>query len=92
MRSATRDGNLRVVLVESDIDPGTFYLFDTQARGASLIVVRDEQIDSTRMSAMKPVELKPVMASPCMVHHPAEGAGDRALPLVVMPHGGPFGS
>jgi len=90
--SSTRDGRLRVVLVESDVDPGSFYLFDTQARGASLIVARDEQIDSQRMSPMKAIELKARdgVALHGFMTLPV-GAGDKGLPLVVMPHGGPFG-
>lgn len=92
MRSSTRDGGMRVVLVESDVDPGSFYLFDTKARGASLIVARDAQIDSTRMSAMKPIELKARDGLPLhgFITLPA-GAVESSLPLVVMPHGGPFG-
>ncbi|MGJ4803840.1 alpha/beta hydrolase family protein [Luteimonas sp. SDU82] len=92
MRSSSRDGRLRVVLVESDVDPGSFYLFDTQARDASLLVARDEQIDSTRMSPMKPIALqaRDGLDLHGFITLPA-GVDGRNLPLVVMPHGGPFG-
>jgi dipeptidyl aminopeptidase/acylaminoacyl peptidase len=92
VRSSTQDASMRVVLVESDVDPGSFYLFDTRAGRASLIVARDEQIDSTRMAAMKPAELKARDGLPLhgFITLPPGGA-DKGLPLVVMPHGGPFG-
>lgn len=92
VRSSTRDGRLRVVLVESDVDPGTFYLFDTRARHAEMIVARDEQIDPRAMSKMMPIELKARdgLALHGFLTLPA-GAGDRNLPMVVLPHGGPFG-
>jgi len=92
IRSSTLDGQLRVVLVESDVDPGSFYLFDTATSNAELIVVRDDQIDSTRMAPMTPIELK---ARDGIVLHgfmtrPA-GSDGKSLPMVVLPHGGPFG-
>ena len=92
MRSSSQDGRLRVVLVESDVDPGTFYLFDTEKRGASMIVARDDQIDSERMSPMKPIELKARdgLALHGFITLPA-GSGGKGLPMVVVPHGGPFG-
>ncbi|MGY1410366.1 MULTISPECIES: alpha/beta hydrolase family protein [unclassified Luteimonas] len=92
VRSSTLDGSLRVVLVESDVDPGSFYLFDTGTANAELLVVRDKQIDSTRMAPMTPIELK---ARDGVVLHGLMtvplGSDGKSLPMVVMPHGGPFG-
>lgn len=92
MRAATHDGKLRVVLVDSDVDPGTFYLFDAATANAEMIVVRDRQIDSTRMARMQPIELE---ARDGLKLHGfitlPPGAEPRSLPMVVMPHGGPFG-
>ena len=92
VRSASRDGKLRVVEVESDVDPGSFYLFDTEARKADLIIARDGQIDSERMSPMKPFELEARDGTSLhgFVTLP-RGADAGSLPMVVMPHGGPFG-
>lgn len=92
VRSSSRGGKLRVVLVQSDVDPGSFYLFDQETVNASLIVARDAQIDSTRMAPMKPIELK---ARDGMALHGfltlPPGSDGKSLPMVVMPHGGPFG-
>src|SRR5690606_15979758 len=67
-------------------------LFDTADMHASLIVARDEQVDSERMSPMRPFELKARdgLALHGFVTTPAGGSG-KAMPMVVMPHGGPFG-
>lgn len=92
VRSSSRDGRLRVVLVGSDIDPGTFYLFDTQAKNADMIAARDEQIDPGAMSPMKSIQLK--SRDGLQLHGfitlPA-GSSGKSLPMVVVPHGGPFG-
>lgn len=92
VRSGSRDGRYRVVLVESDVDPGSFYLFDTQDMRASMILARDEQIDPRRMSPMRPIRLQ---ARDGLELHgfltvPA-GSEGKALPMVVLPHGGPYG-
>src|SRR5690606_32654644 len=92
VRSSTRDGSLRVVLVQSDVDPGSFYLFDTATANAELLVARDEQIDSTRMAPMAPIQLKArdgVALHGFMTVPP--GSDGKSLPMVVMPHGGPIG-
>jgi len=89
--SASKDGRLKVVLAESDVDPGSFYLFDTVAKNADFILARDDAIDVERMSPVKPVEL--VARDGTKLHgfvtSPAQAAGE-PRPMVVMPHGGPF--
>ncbi len=90
--SSTGDGRLRVVLVASDTDPGTFYLFDTATANAELLVVRDRQIDATRMAPMTPIELE---ARDGLAIHGfmtlPRGSDGKSVPMVVLPHGGPFG-
>ncbi|TWT18561.1 S9 family peptidase [Luteimonas marina] len=92
MQSSSRDGRWRVVVAESDVDPGSFYLFDTRGMHANMIIARDAQIDSERMSPMRPIELKSRdgLTLHGFITTPASAAG-KAMPMVVMPHGGPFG-
>ena len=92
VRSGSSDGRYRVVLVESDVDPGSFYLFDTKDMRASLILARDEQIDQQRMSPMRPIRLqaRDGLELHGFVTTPA-GSEGKALPMVVLPHGGPYG-
>jgi dipeptidyl aminopeptidase/acylaminoacyl peptidase len=90
--STTTDGALALVEVTSDRNPGDFYLFDTVAKKASLAMSRRDWIDPEQMSEMRPVSFaaRDGMALHGYVTLP-KGAGDKHLPMVVLPHGGPFG-
>lgn len=90
--SATTDGRLLVVAVESDVDPGSFYLYDTQAKRAAFIFARRMKIDPQAMARTQPIALTARDGLPLhgflTVPRGQEGG---AAPLVVLPHGGPFG-
>ena len=88
--STTNDGHVALVFVNSDVNPGEYYLFDTAQRKADLLVVSREWVDPRRM---RPKEAIEVTARDGLVLHgyltrPA-GAGEH--PLIVLPHGGPHG-
>ena len=90
--SATHDGRIQLLEVASDVDPGGFYLFDTERKQAAFVLARNERIDPRAMSPMRAVSFK---ARDGLELHgyltvPA-GSSGKALPMVVMPHGGPFG-
>ncbi|NUS39500.1 MAG: S9 family peptidase, partial [Lysobacter sp.] len=90
--STTDDGRLALVEVSSDRNPGDFYLFDTVSKKAALVLSRRDWLDPEKMSEKRPFAFK---ARDGMLLHgyvtlPA-GAGDKRLPMVVLPHGGPFG-
>lgn len=89
--SSTRDG--RVVLVEtwSGSNPGDFYVYDTVARKADHLISRSDWIDVERSASVKPIALKARDGLPLhgFLTLPA-GSNGRNLPMVVMPHGGPF--
>ena len=90
--SMTADGRLALVKVYSDRNPGDFYLFDTVAKKASFVVSRRDWFDPDKQAGMEPVTIK---ARDGLGLHgylttPAGSTG-KNLPLVVMPHGGPFG-
>lgn len=90
--STTDDGNIALVRASSDRNPGRFYLFDTQTKKASYLLSRRDWINPEKMAAMKPVELKARdgLAMRGYLTLPP-GKPERGLPLVVLPHGGPFG-
>lgn len=90
--SATRDAATQMLLVTSDTDPGSFYTFDVAGKQADFVLPRRARIDPARMATMQPVSLQARDGLPLhgYLTRPA-GAGDAPLPLVVMPHGGPFG-
>jgi dipeptidyl aminopeptidase/acylaminoacyl peptidase len=89
--STTRDGRLAVAQVWSDRNNGDFYLFETGKGQATLLYSRREWFDPGRVPATRAIELK---ARDGMALHgyltlPLDGG--KRLPLVVLPHGGPFG-
>ncbi len=88
----TRDGNMALVYVYSDRNPGDFYVFDITRKEATHLASRREWVDPERMSAMRPVSL--TARDGRLLHGfltvPA-GSSGKDMPLVVNPHGGPFG-
>ena len=92
LRSVTDDGRLQLVVVSSDRNPGDYYLFDTVSKKAELVLSAAQWIDPARMAPMRPIafdardgtRLHGFLTVP-------RGAEAKNLPLVVHPHGGPFG-
>jgi dipeptidyl aminopeptidase/acylaminoacyl peptidase len=89
--SASRDGRRAVVFVRSDIDPGQYYLFDTQSKHAEFLLASSEWVDPRVLRAREPIELP---ARDGLVLHgyltrPSDAPGP--FPLVVLQHGGPHG-
>jgi dipeptidyl aminopeptidase/acylaminoacyl peptidase len=90
--SSTRDGSVNLVEAWSDGNPGDFYLFDARSKKAGYVISRAEWFDPTRMATMMPVEfaardglqLQGYLTLP-------RGASGKGMPMVVLPHGGPFG-
>lgn len=90
--STTDNGKSALVSTYSDRDPGSFYLFDTVTNKAEYILSRRQWVDPVRMAVVKPVELKARDGVPMRGYLTLPpGKGERNLPLVVYPHGGPFG-
>ena len=90
--SSTKDGRLSLVQVFSDTNPGDFYLFDREAMRASRVIGQREWLMPDEMATMEPIkvpardglELHGYLTRP-------RGTPDDKLPLVVLPHGGPYG-
>ena len=92
LRSTTKDGGQQLVIVSSDRNPGDYYHFDRATRSATLWASRSRWIDPEQMAAMKPIQLN---ARDGLALHGyltvAPGLEASGLPMVVLPHGGPFG-
>ena len=90
--SSTADGKLTLVRTNSDRNPGDFFIFDSAAKKADHLISRRDWFDPSKMAETRPVSfaardgqaLKGYLTVP-------PGADGKNLPLVVMPHGGPFG-
>lgn len=90
--SYTADGKLALVQVSSDRQSDEFYIFDTQAKTAAFLLSTRPWIDPKQRGERRPITvqardgltLKGYLTVPV-------GVEARNLPMVVMPHGGPFG-
>lgn len=90
--SSTDDGSKAVALASSDLEPGTFYLWDAATGKASQLLQRAPWIKPDQMATKRPVEFK---ARDGMTMHgylsmPPGKEEATHLPLVVYVHGGPF--
>ncbi|QBB69778.1 S9 family peptidase [Pseudolysobacter antarcticus] len=90
--SSTRDGSKLLVTVQSDVNPGEFYLFDSASNKLEFLAARRSWVKPEQMAAMEPFELK---ARDGLDLHgyltrPLGKEQAKNLPLVVLPHGGPF--
>ena len=56
--SASRDGHLLIARAQSDVNPGDYYLFDTQAMKAEFLVAKSRWIDPRRMRPKEPFAMK----------------------------------
>lgn len=89
--STTKDGRLALVYTWSERNNGDYYLFDTVAKTADIVYSRREWFDPARAQPTREVELKARDGRKLYGYltRPA-GKENGALPLVVLPHGGPF--
>lgn len=90
--SFTDDGRTALVVARSDRNPGDYYVFDTATKKADLLLSRADWFDPARMAPMRPVRFKARdgrQIEAFLTLPP--GSDGRNLPLVVNPHGGPFG-
>jgi len=90
--SFTKDGHLGVYVVTSDLRPAEFYLYDTNTGKASIIASNATWFKSEDLAVMTPVKFKArdgldingFLSVP-------KGSNGKNLPVVINPHGGPFG-
>ncbi len=91
--NASKDGSKAVVIVESDRDPGSFYLYDAKAKKLSFLLARAPWIKPEAMAVMEPFSIK---ARDGQILHgyltrPPGKEEAKTLPMVVFVHGGPHG-
>lgn len=91
--SSTRDARYKLLLATSDVDPGSFYTYDAEQKRAAFVMARRRTVDPERMSTMQPIALQARDGLPLhgYLAKPRTAAAGAPLPLIVLPHGGPFG-
>ncbi|MDR6840019.1 alpha/beta hydrolase family protein [Pseudoxanthomonas sacheonensis] len=89
--SSTSDGRINLVEAWGDRNPGDFYLFDTVAKKAEYVISKADWFDPAKMATQRAIALPArdglVLKGYLTVPN---GASGKNMPLIVMPHGGPF--
>ena len=91
-QSSTNDETKFIVSTFSDIDPGTVWLFDRKNKNLSTLYTVREKLPRAALSPMKAIRYKSSdgLEIPGYLTLP-KGFPEKNLPLVVLPHGGPWG-
>lgn len=89
--STTEDENVWMVVVSSDVDPGSRYLYDRTTGKAELLYRSRPNLPSEHLAHVKPVRYKARdgMTIPAYLALP-KGVPAKSLPTVMLVHGGPW--
>ncbi|MDQ3712822.1 MAG: S9 family peptidase [Acidobacteriota bacterium] len=89
--SSTKDENLWIISAFSDTEPGSTYLFDRKAKKLTKQYTVREKLPRSALSPMTPIRYKSSdgLEIPAYLTVP-KGVTAKNLPLVVVPHGGPW--
>lgn len=90
--SSTADEMKFVIATYSDVDPGTVWLFDRKTKNLSTLYQVREKLDRSALAPMKAIKYKSSdgLEVPAYLTLP-KGVEPKNLPVVVFPHGGPWG-
>lgn len=86
------DGNLVVFRAFSDVDPGSYYLFDRTTGQAKFLLSNRRWVDPSKMAKMQPIKFE--TRDGLTVHGYLtlpNGPEPKDLPMVLFVHGGPHG-
>jgi dipeptidyl aminopeptidase/acylaminoacyl peptidase len=87
----SRDGNRVLIFSSAADDPGTYYVFDRAARRMETFASPYDGLQSQHFAPVRPVsyQARDGTRIPGYLTLPP-GRPERGLPLIVLPHGGPF--
>lgn len=87
----SRDGNKVLIWSSAPQDPGQYYIFDRAARRMEVFAAPFERLVDQALAEMRPVRYtaRDGLSIPAYLTLPL-GRPAKDLPLIVMPHGGPF--
>lgn len=90
--SFSEDGSTLIFKVKSDRDPGMYYVYDMKAKKIQALFSEAASIAPEKMSARVPMRFTASDGTPLeAILTVPKGASMNNLPMVLMPHGGPFG-
>ena len=87
----SRDRNTVLIWTGGADDPGTYYIFDRKGRRMSPFATPYEKLNGARLAEVEPIRYaaRDGLSIPGYLTLPP-GRSPEKLPLIVMPHGGPF--
>ena len=91
--SGTDDGSKAIALVQADVDPGTFFLYDKASNSFAPLLQRAKWIDPNQLGRADPLTFttRDGLTEPGYITYPPGKEGAKNLPMVVFVHGGPYG-
>ena len=91
--SGSDDGSKAIALVQADVDPGTFFLYDRASNKFTPILQRASWIDPTKMASKQPITFaaRDGLTLRGYLTYPPGQEKATHLPMVVFVHGGPYG-
>jgi dipeptidyl aminopeptidase/acylaminoacyl peptidase len=90
--NSTADGNLIVFTVRSDRNPGEFFMYDRKAGKATYLASVRQWVDPEKMAPMKAIQY--TARDGRSIHGwltLPKGSEGKNLPMIINPHGGPYG-
>lgn len=90
--SRSRDGNRMLILGTAPDDPGVYFMLDRKTREMAIVAARMQTLPPEMLAVTKAVRYKARDGKeiPAFLTLP-KGREPKALPLVLLPHGGPYG-
>ena len=88
----SEDGSKLLFFVSSDRDPGAYYLLDVKTHNATKLLAVEQWIKPAEMAERRPIRFKAsdgVELDGFLTIPPQRNLAD--LPMVLVPHGGPYG-
>ena len=89
--SSTYDMTEMVVQVESDKDPGSYYVFNSKTGNLSLLMKSKPWLDTKKMGSTEAFSFKARDGKTIYGFITLPKGKETNLPLIVIPHGGPHG-
>ena len=90
--SRSRDNERMLIWAGNEADPGVLYLFDREKRDLRVLSAMRPTLDFELLARPQPITYIARDATPIAAYLTLpRGREPRGLPLVIMPHGGPFG-
>jgi dipeptidyl aminopeptidase/acylaminoacyl peptidase len=91
--SGTDDGSKAIALVQADVDPGTFFLYDRATNKFTPLLQRAGWINPDQLGRAQPFTFttRDGLSEQGYVTYPPGKDNAKNLPMVVYVHGGPYG-